>query len=114
MKMVKSYVWILVLLVIGCQAPKEPKQAGLVYLNDFEAIKGWVPVNLTRWPVHSGLFSNKLDSAHQYSLGFGVPFKEVSPRKLKTVKVSEWVYFTEKSEASLAMEVKTSDNKSLV
>ena len=114
MKMKQNHFYLLVILMLGCKQPEQPKQQGLIYLNDFETIKGWDPVNLSKWPVHSGMFSNKLDSIHPYGLGFALPFKEISPRKLKTVKVTEWVYLSDKGEVSLAMEIKTFDNKSLI
>jgi hypothetical protein len=113
MKMIKIHFYLLIFLTVGCEKPKEPKQMGLLYLNDFESIKGWAPVNLTMWPVHSGLYSNKLDELHEYSLGFASPIKDISPRRLKTVKVSEWVYLSEKCDAVIAMEVKSPKNKSL-
>jgi hypothetical protein len=99
------------LFAMGCESPK---QNGLVYFNDFESIKGWAPLNLARWPVHSGRLSNRLDSNHQYGSSFLLPFIEISPKKLKMVKITAWVYFTQKCDVSLAMEIKTPDLKSLI
>jgi len=110
-KKITSFLYLLIIFIAGCEAPK---QRGLVYFNDFESIKGWTKVNLAQWPIHSGRFSNKLDSNFDYGQSFWLTFKEVSPKKLKAVKVTAWVYFTGRCDAFLAMEVKDPDNKSLV
>ncbi len=55
--------------------------------------------------LHSGLYSNKLDSLNPYGLTFQLPFKSISASHLKKVKISLWVYFTENSQASLVMDI---------
>ncbi|HTA27604.1 MAG TPA: hypothetical protein VK809_07445 [Bacteroidia bacterium] len=111
MKKIHTGLYLVLLMIVGCAGPK---QDGLVYFNDFESVKGWAPIYLSRWPVHSGRLSNKLDSNHAYGLSFWLPFSQVSPKKLKAVKISAWVYLTVRCDAFLAMEIKTPDNKSLV
>jgi hypothetical protein len=95
---------------VGCS---NSKQGGLVYLNDMESVKGWQAISLSRWPVHGGWYSNKLDTAHAYGASFKLPFKEIFSGKLEKVKVSLWVYFTAKSNATLVMEIKDAKEKQL-
>ena len=94
---------LFLLFIVSCSAPK---QQGLVYVNDCESIKGWQDIQLTRWPVHSGWLSNKLDSIHLYGIQFRLAFKDISPKRLQKVKISLWVYFTEKSKSTLVIEIK--------
>jgi hypothetical protein len=91
------------IIISGCSSGK---QKGLEYFNDCESIKGWEPVGFARLPVHSGFFSNKLDSIHMYGVTFRLAFKDISPDSIKKVKVSLWVFFNEKSKATLVMELK--------
>jgi hypothetical protein len=69
------------------------KQKGLVYYNDFEEIKGWAPgYNLTKAPVHSGIFACKLDTAHVYGPTLRLRFDEISPLPIVKLKYSMWCY----------------------
>jgi hypothetical protein len=85
-----------VLAGLGCV----PKQNGLVYFNDFEAIKGWAPVYLNKQPHHSGEYSNKLDSASIYGATFKLRFKEISDLPVRKVKISFWVLKTNENDSS--------------
>jgi hypothetical protein len=90
-----------------------PKRTGLLYTNDFESIKGWQSVTLTSYPVHSGLYSNKMDSMHVYGATFRLPFRDISAKRLKKVRISLWTYFEENSQATLVMDIDNPDNKSI-
>ena len=85
----KKILYPCLLLLMACNTPK---QKGLVYFNDFESIKGWAPINLSKKIAHSGIFSNKLDSGHVYGATFKELFREISDDKLVKVKVSFWAY----------------------
>lgn len=91
-------------------ACSEQKQKDMVYFNDFESIKGWAPFNLNNKIVHSGNFSNKLDTAHIYGATFKLPFKEIADHKIVKVKVSFWAFMTTTSEGKLVMDIKDKNN----
>ena len=97
-------------LCVSCSTPKQNK---IVFKNDFESIQGWQSVKLAANPVHSGLYSNKLDSVNIYGLTFRLALKDISPRHLKKVKISLWVYFTQNSQASLVVDIDNPFNQVL-
>lgn len=81
----------IVYMLTSCAS--SPKQKGLVYINDFESMKGWVPtLNLTKFPAHSGIFAAKLDSSHTFGPALKLKFEDVSPLSVRKVKFSMWVY----------------------
>ncbi len=69
-------------------------------------MNGWTPINLSKKVVHSGFFSNKIDSTHIYGATFKEPFKEISEHKIVKVKVSFWAYLLPKSKGKLVLDVK--------
>jgi hypothetical protein len=86
------------------------KQKGLVYYNDYESIKGWAPVTLSKKIAHSGIYSNQLDSTHVYGAGFKQVFKEISENKVIKVKVNFWTYITPNATGKFVVEIRNSDN----
>jgi hypothetical protein len=84
-------IFILLASLTGCGSGQ--KQKGLVYYNDFESAKGWVPgLNLTKYPVHSGIYSYKMDSAHTYGPTLRLKFEDISPLPIRKLKYSMWCY----------------------
>ena len=106
----KKIICLCLVVICACNAPK---QKGLVYFNDFDAIKGWTTVYLSKKIVHSGLYSNKLDSSHIYGMTFKQLFKEISDDKIIKVKASFWVYVTNKAKGKFVVEVRNPDNKQI-
>lgn len=100
----------MILLAFGCT----PKQKGLIYFNDFESMKGWAPAYLNKEPHRSGQYSNKMDSVNIYGVTLRLPFKEVSDRKIKKVKVSFWALMIEtNSKSEIVVEVYAPDKTKL-
>lgn len=96
---------------IGCS---KHKQKGLVYFNDFESIKGWTDILLDKKPVHSGIYSNRLDTGHVYSENLKLYFKEISDHMVHKVKISVWVFIPDTSvHGKLVMEINQPDKKNL-
>jgi hypothetical protein len=103
-------LFILVSLA-GCS---KPVQKGMVYFNDFESIKGWTDVLLDKKPVHSGIYSNRIDTGHVYSENLKLAFKEISDYKVNKVKISVWVLIPDSSiKGKLVMEINQPDKKNL-
>ncbi|MGP8217539.1 MAG: hypothetical protein ACLQQ4_18365 [Bacteroidia bacterium] len=103
----KKIICACVILLCACNPQK---QKGLVYFNDFESIKGWAPVNLSKKYFHSGMYSNKIDSVNTFGLTFRQSFWQISEDKIARVKVSFWTYLTDKAQGKLVMEVRRLDN----
>ncbi len=108
----KKIILVSLVVIAGCS--NIPKQKGLVYYNDFEYAKGWEDVNLGKEPVHSGVYSNKMDSIHQYGATFKLPFKEVANGKVASVKISLWAYLEPNAKTSIVTEVRRPDQGSLL
>jgi hypothetical protein len=101
-------------ILLSCAGCKSNKQTGLKYYNDFESIKGWTEVLLEKKPVHSGIYSNRLDTVNRYGETFKLTFKEISDRLLKKAKVSFWVFLPDAmSKAKLVMQIDQPDKKNL-
>ncbi len=116
----KAFVIIAVLgltalLYAGCRSSKG-KQGGLIYFNDFEEIKGWVKdLNLAKMPAHSGVFSNKLDTAHQYGQTLRLRLREVDPSPLRKVKGTFWCYVKNlNAKGKIAISIDGSDGKNIL
>jgi hypothetical protein len=107
----KKLAYGCLILLSACSAPK---QKGLVYFNDLESIKGWAPVNLSKRYAHSGMYSNKFDTAHVYGITFRQLFREISDDKIIKVKISFWAYMTPKAAGKLVMEVKKPNNTTAI
>lgn len=103
----KKIIFSCLILLCACNMPK---QRGLVYFNDLESIKGWTQVNLSKKYAHSGIYSNKLDSEHDFGLTFKQLFKEISEDKIIGVKVRFWAYITENAKGKLVLEVRKPNN----
>ncbi|HXP49946.1 MAG TPA: hypothetical protein VN922_08335 [Bacteroidia bacterium] len=99
-------------LVLLCACNHATQQKGLVYYNDFESTKGWIDLNLSKKVSHSGMYSNKFDSTHTFGITFKQLFKQISDDKIVKVKISYWVFLTEKAQGKLVMEIKKPDNSS--
>jgi hypothetical protein len=93
----------LIVLLASCSVQK---QKGLVYFNDFESVKGWAPIWLTKKIAHSGLFSNQVDSTHIYGASFKQLFREISDNKIVKIKASLWLYLPAKAQGKLVLEVR--------
>ena len=103
----------LLLSFAGCK--NSGKQKGLMYYNDFESIKGWADVLLEKKPVHSGIYSNRLDTVNRYGETLKLTFKEISEKLIKKVKVSYWVYLSDaSSKGKLVLEINQPDKKNLL
>jgi hypothetical protein len=85
----KKLLLLLPVLAILSSCNSSSKQKGLVFFNDFESAKGWVPgFNLCKYPVYSGVFSVKLDSVHAFGPTLKLKFDDISPLPIRKVKFS--------------------------
>ena len=100
-------VLLLLLVVVFVSCGNKPKQKGLIYYNDFETIKGWnKDINLAKTPIHSGIYSNKLDSTHMYGSTLKLRFKEVEPDPIRKIKCSLWCYLkTNKTQGKIVLAI---------
>jgi hypothetical protein len=108
--MKKTICLSLIILLAACN---HPRQKGLVYYNDFESIKGWTYVNLSREKAHSGIYSNKLDSSSVYGETFRQHFFEISDAKVVKVKLSLWAYLTPNAKGKLVVDIRNKDSKTV-
>ncbi|TDN36584.1 hypothetical protein A8B98_07780 [Hymenobacter sp. UV11] len=71
----------------------EPDKDLLMH-NDFETVAGWVadPATLTQEQAHSGRYSLKVDKDHQYSLTYYSLLGQLSPTRIRGVRVDAWAY----------------------
>lgn len=110
--MKKIIALCLLISCIGCT--NKSQQKGLVYYNDFESIKGWTDILLVKKPVHSGLYSNRLDSVHVYGETLKLTFNEISERHIKKVKIKFWVYLLDATQKSkLVLQIDQPDKKNI-
>lgn len=70
----------------------------VVMHNDFESMVGWVPdaTALTQEQAHSGHYSLKVDKDHEYSLGYNQLLGQLSPTRIRGVRIDAWAYTSEK------------------
>jgi hypothetical protein len=102
----KRITYLSLILIVACG---QPKQKGLIYYNDCESIKGWAPVYLSKKYAHSGMFSNKLDSAHQYGFTFKQTFKDISDERVSRIKISMWTFITPDAKGKMVIEIRNHD-----
>jgi hypothetical protein len=107
----RKVIYLGLVLLAACS---KPQQSGLVYFNDYESIKGWAQMDLSKEQAHSGVYSNKLDSVSKYGLTFKMPFAEISNEKIRMVKVSAWVFITAESKGGIVLEVLNHDGKQIL
>ena len=75
----------------------EPDKDSLMH-NDFEMVAGWVtdPTTLTQEQAHSGHYSLKVDKDHAYSLTYYSLLGQLSPTRIRGVRVDAWAYEPDK------------------
>ncbi|QJX46931.1 hypothetical protein HMJ29_08290 [Hymenobacter taeanensis] len=76
--------------------------------TSFEEVYGWGidPATLTRERAHSGMYSMRVDPAHEYSMTYSVVIGQMSPRKVKKIKLSAWVFLpSENTKAILGVQI---------
>jgi hypothetical protein len=107
----KRLIYPCLALLMACS---QPKQTGLIYYNDLESISGWADVNISNEQSHSGVLSNKLDTARQYGINFRQSLKKISNERISKIEVSMWVYITPKAQGNIVLEVHNHDGSSLL
>ena len=92
------------------------KQKGLVYFNDFESVKGWVPgVSVSKYPVHSGTYSYKMDTAHPYGPTLRLKFDDISPLPVRKLKFSMWCFLkNSNAKGKIVVAVDSGDKKNIM
>src|SRR5438128_2626011 len=92
----KNFFYILAFtgLVTSCSSDNALPAAGAntITYNDFESSAGWGvdPEMLTKEHAHSGKYAIKVDPSREYSLTYDAALGQVSPRKIKKVRLEGW------------------------
>lgn len=62
--------------------------------NDFESMMGWIPdaSALTKDHAHSGQYAIQVNPEHEFSLTYTAMLGNVSPHKLRGIKLEAWVF----------------------
>ncbi|GGF04581.1 carbohydrate binding domain-containing protein [Hymenobacter cavernae] len=63
--------------------------------NDFESLAGWVggdQATLTKTRAHSGKYALEVSNGHDFSLTYDAVLGQISPRKLKKVRLEAWAF----------------------
>ncbi|HTB05897.1 MAG TPA: hypothetical protein VK806_03015 [Bacteroidia bacterium] len=107
----KRIIYTCLILLAACS---QPKQGGLIYYNDCESIKGWTTVTLSKEKAHSGVYSNKIDTIHPYGLGTRLLFKDISDKKIQTVKVNAWVFLKPRAKGKFVMEIRNHEGNTVL
>ena len=108
-----SFLISALILNQGCK-PKL-QQKGLVYVNDFENMKGWSPkINLTKFPVFEGTYAGKVDTAHAFGPTLQIRFDEISPLPVRKLKYSMWIYLkSSEAKGKIVASIEGPDHKSV-
>lgn len=101
-------------LMASCSSDDALPAAGAntITTNDFESMMGWVANSetLTKEHAHSGKYALKVDAGHEYSLTYDAVLGQVSPRKLKKIRVTGWGMLpNEKATGVLSVQVTDPD-----
>jgi hypothetical protein len=98
--MKKTFFSLLALAALGlASCGKQDGGAGdpnTIIDNNFDTLAGWVPepqnATLTKEKAHSGLYSLKVDGAHEYSMGYHEQLGKLSQQRFKSINVSAWAF----------------------
>jgi hypothetical protein len=73
--------------------------------NDFESMAGWIPETtaLTRDKAHSGNYSVKVDQEHEYSMGYNCLLGQLTPTRIRGVRLEAWGYTPDNMNAQLRL-----------
>lgn len=94
----KLFTSIGIIALIASCGGEEKKNSPLNFTNDFEYLRHWAGKNVRFSKIaHSGNASNIIDTINPYGVSFEPQYKDISLGTLKSVKISAWVYFTEKN-----------------
>jgi hypothetical protein len=96
------------LALASCGGADSENTANLIAANDYEAVIGWGgdANSITREHAHSGHYAVKVDAAHEFGLGFGMPLGEATSRKPQLLRISGWAYKTDdKATARLGLQI---------
>ncbi|RZL01242.1 MAG: hypothetical protein EOO62_23445 [Hymenobacter sp.] len=68
---------------------------------DIDGMAGWIgdPNALVRGEAHSGAYCLRVDQNHEFSPGYTAVLGQLSPTRIKGVKLEAWVYATDKNSA---------------
>ena len=76
---------------------------GVLMQNDFENLAGWIPdaANLSKEKAHSGQYSIKVDKDNEYSITYRNLLGQLSPSRIRGVRVDAWAFTPEKNTPAL-------------
>ena len=104
---------VLASLTASCSSDNNLPADGpnLITKNDFEALAGWGgvdPATLSKVRAHSGKYSLEVHPPDRdYSITYDAALGQVSPRKVKKIRLDAWVFLTSaKASGMLVMQVK--------
>lgn len=83
--------------------PSTATNKSVLMHNDFENLVGWIPdaANLSKEQAHSGQYSIKVDKDNEYSITYRNLLGQLSPSRIRGVRVEAWAYAPEKNTPAL-------------
>lgn len=118
MKIFPSVLALATLAACGNENPA-PEILGkdVLMASNIDGLAGWVsdPNALKPGPAHSGKYALRVDADHEFSPGYNVLLGQLSPTRLRGVKLDAWAYATDGSASGkLDFVLKAADGQELM
>jgi hypothetical protein len=84
--------------------------------SDIDSLPGWIPDPnaLKPGPAHSGKYALRVDVEHEFTPNYKVLLGQLSPSRLRGVKLEAWAYATDKnSSGKLEFVLRTPDGQEM-
>jgi hypothetical protein len=98
--MKKLFLALPLAVLTACGSDPVSSSAGkdVLMFSDIDGMVGWLPdpSALTKGEAHSGVYSLRVDQNHEFSAGYNAIMGQLSPTRLRGVKLEAWVYATDK------------------
>lgn len=110
----KALFTILPLAILtACGGNSSTPDKDVLMHNDFDVLAGWTPDGtLSKEKAHSGKYSLRVDSGHEYSINYLASLGELSNTRIRGVKLEGWIYMTDQNAtASIALFLKDTYEK---
>lgn len=90
-----------VLTACGSNSASSSAGKDVLMFSDIDGMVGWLPDPsvITKGEAHSGDYSLRVDQTHEFSPGYTAIMGQLSPTRLRGVKLEAWVYATDKNAA---------------
>lgn len=99
--MKKLFLALPLAVLTACGNDPVSSSAGkdVLMFSDIDGMVGWLPdpSALTKGEAHSGTYSLRVDENHEFSPGYNAIMGQLSPSRLRGVKLEAWVYATNRN-----------------